>query len=227
MAALIASLDPRAVRGNLDRVRGEIAAAGRPPGAVEVLVAVKYLPADLLPALARAGVRLVGENRAQELVAKAQAHPRLFTWDFIGQLQSRKVKAILPRVRYVHSVASDSALRQLERHGGPETRVLVEVNVAGDPAKQGLDAAELPAFLRRCPVTVVGLMTMAPQAERAEQSRPHFARLRELAAEHGLAQLSMGTSQDYRVAVEEGATIIRLGTALLQDSSPETAGGAS
>ncbi len=164
--------------------------------------------------LAEAGIELVGENRAQELQRKADAHPGLFMWDFIGNLQSRKVRAILPYVRYVHSVASDSALEQLGRHGGPDTEVLVEVNLAGEGGKTGVPPDQLDAFLERCPVPVIGLMTMPPLASDPEQSRPHFQALRGLAERHRLAHLSMGTSQDYVVAVEEGATIVRLGTAL-------------
>jgi hypothetical protein len=121
---------------------------------------------------------------------------------------------VLPHVRYVETVASDSVLAQLERHAAPETEVLVEVNVAREPGKSGLDPGELPAFLERCPVTVVGLMTMPPLAHDAEESRPYFAALRELAAVHDLRELSMGTSQDYVVAAQEGATIVRLGTSL-------------
>jgi PLP dependent protein len=164
--------------------------------------------------LADAGLRLLGENRAQDLVAKAQSHPGRFTWDFIGQLQSRKVKVLLPWVRYIHSVSSDSALQQLGRHGNEQTRVLVEVNVSGEAGKSGIAPADLPAFLERSPVTVVGLMTMPPLASDPEQSRPHFAALAELAERHRLKELSMGTSQDYAVAVQEGATIVRLGTVL-------------
>ena len=144
--------------------------------------------------------------------------PDRFTWDFIGQLQSRKVKDVLPLVRYIHSVASDSALAQLSRHGGPGTEVLVEVNVAGEPGKSGVAPAELSGFLDRCPVSVVGLMTMPPFASDPEDSRPYFAQLRALAGRHGLRQLSMGTSQDYVVAVQEGATIVRLGTSLYRDN---------
>jgi PLP dependent protein len=136
------------------------------------------------------------------------------TWDFIGHLQSRKVKQVLPHVRYIHSVATDSVLRQLERHGTPETEVLVEVNIAGEEDKSGIAPAELDAFLERCPVRVVGLMTMPPLAEKPEDSRRWFAALAELAGARGLRHLSMGTSQDYVVAVEEGATIVRLGTTL-------------
>ncbi len=119
----------------------------------------------------------MGENRAQELAAKVDAAPGRFTWDFIGQLQSRKVKDILPHVRYIHSVASDSALAQLGRHGTPDTRVLIEVNVAGEAGKSGVGPDELPDFLERCPVSVVGLMTMPPFAADPEDSRPHFAAL--------------------------------------------------
>jgi len=211
---LIHGLSAERVRSNLERVREQIAAAGRDPASVEILAAVKYVPADGLPALARAGITVVGENRAQDLVAKAQALPGRFTWDFIGQLQSRKVREILPHVRYIHSVASDSVLAQLARHGSDRTEVMIEVNVAGEAGKSGIAPAELEGFLERCPVRVVGLMAMPPLARRAEDNRPHFAALRALADRHGLDQLSMGTSQDYVVALEEGATIVRLGTTL-------------
>jgi PLP dependent protein len=218
MANLIYGLDAARVRENAARVREEIAVAaslaGRDPAAVRLLAAVKYVPLEELGVLAEAGLELLGENRAQDLEAKANAYAGAFTWHFIGQLQSRKVKQILPHVELIHSVASDSALAQLERHGTPETQVLVEVNVAGDEAKAGIAPAELGAFIARCPVRVAGLMTMPPFAPDPEASRPAFARLRELAAEHGLAQLSMGTSQDYAVAVEEGATIVRVGSTL-------------
>jgi pyridoxal phosphate enzyme (YggS family) len=217
---LIRGLHAEQVRANLARVRDEIAAAGRDPDAVEILAAVKYLPCEELGALAEAGVELVGENRAQDLVRKAEATPGRFTWDFIGHLQSRKVRQLLPYVRYIQSVASDSALEQLARHGTSETEVLVEVNVAREEAKSGVLPEDLGAFLERCPVRVAGLMTMPPLARGAEQSRPYFATLRELAGHHGLGQLSMGTSQDYLVAVEEGATILRLGTTLYASKNP-------
>jgi uncharacterized pyridoxal phosphate-containing UPF0001 family protein len=206
-------LDPARLRSNLDRVRERIAAAGRDPGSVELLAAIKYVPLGELPRLAEAGVELVGENRAQELAAKHAAHGDLFAgWDFIGALQSRKVKQIAPIARLIHSVASDSALAQLERHRARE--VLIQVNVAGEEGKAGYAPGELAAALAACPVPVGGLMTMPPFVERAEDNRRHFARLAELAAEHGLTRLSMGTTQDYEVAVQEGATIVRLGTAL-------------
>jgi pyridoxal phosphate enzyme (YggS family) len=205
-------LDPKRVRANLDHVRERIAAASRDPADVELLAAVKYVPLDELPKLAEAGVELVGENRAQELTAKRKAHGDLFEWDFIGALQSRKVKEIAPIARLIHSVASESALAQLDRH--PAHEVLIQVNVASEQGKVGVAPADLAAFLEACPVPVGGLMTMPPFVERAEDNRRHFARLAELAAEHGLSRLSMGTSQDYEVAVQEGATIVRLGSAL-------------
>ncbi|MEA2159570.1 MAG: dependent protein [Solirubrobacteraceae bacterium] len=214
MVELISDLDAATVRRNLERARDEISAAGRDPDDVQILAAVKYVPLEALGALADAGVELVGENRAQELVAKAEAYPGRFTWDFIGHLQSRKVRQVLPLVRYVHSVASDSVLEQLGRHGGARTEIMVEVNVAGEPGKSGVAVAELSDFLERCPVKVVGLMTMPPLARTPEDSRPHFATLRRLAEQYDLPQLSMGTSQDYLVAVQEGATIVRLGTSL-------------
>jgi hypothetical protein len=181
---------------------------------VEICAAVKYVDADDLPALAEAGVELVGENRAQDLLAKQERHRDLFTWDFIGAIQSRKIKDIAPNVRLIHSVSTDSALRRLEQTPAPE--VLIQVNVAGEESKEGIDPPELGDFIARCPVPVTGLMTMPPFTERAEDSRPAFARLAELAAEHGLRRLSMGTTQDYEVAVEEGATIVRLGTVLYE-----------
>jgi pyridoxal phosphate enzyme (YggS family) len=216
---LITGLSAETVRANLERVRGKIAANGRDPDEVQILAAVKYVPLDELGVLADAGLELLGENRAQDLVAKAEAYPGRFTWDFIGHLQSRKVKLLLPHVRYIQTVASDSALEQLRRHGIPETAILVEVNVAGEEGKSGLAPAELPGFLERAPVKVMGLMTMPPLARDPEESRRHFAALRELAGEHGLTQLSMGTSQDYLVAVQEGATIVRLGTSLYRSGA--------
>jgi pyridoxal phosphate enzyme (YggS family) len=213
----MSALDGARVRENAARIRAEIdeaaARAGRDPADIELLAAVKYVGVEDLGALVEAGITLFGENRAQELQAKAAAQPDV-RWHFIGQLQSRKVKQIVPLVELIHSVASDSALAQLERHGTPETEILVEVNVAGEEGKAGIAPGDLPAFLQRAPVRVVGLMGMPPFAEDPEASRPHFATLRELAAEHGLRHLSMGTSQDYAVAVEEGATIVRVGSVL-------------
>ncbi len=214
MVELVHGLTAERVRANLERVREQIAGAGRDPDDVEILAAVKYVPVDELGVLAEAGVKLLGENRAQELVAKADAYPGQFTWDFIGHLQSRKVRQVLPYVRLIHSVASDSVLRQLRKHAPPQTEVLIEVNLSEEPGKSGIAPDELAGFLELSPVRVVGLMTMPPLTTNPERSRPYFARLRELAELHGLERLSMGTSQDYVVAVQEGATIVRLGTSL-------------
>jgi len=218
---LIPDLRADTVRANLDEVREEIAAAAkaaeRDPGEVEVLAATKYVSAEDLPTLAEAGIELVGENRAQDLAAKIAAHGELFDWDFIGRLQSRKVKAIVPHVRLIHSVASDSALRELARHqtdAHPGLEILIEVNVASEPGKEGVAPEELDAFIERAPFPVVGLMTMPPYAQNPEDSRRWFSALRTLADDRGLRRLSMGTSQDYRVAVAEGATIVRIGTRL-------------
>ena len=208
MPGLIHGIDPAKVAANLEQVRTEVG------DGVEILVACKYVPVEEMGTLAEAGVRLVGENRQQDLATKHERWGDAFEWDFIGNLQSRKVKQVLPLCRLIHSVATDSALAQLGRHGNAETEVLVEVNIAAEEGKGGVDPEDLPAFLERCPVRVGGLMTMPPFSEDPEASRPHFARLAELAAANGLERLSMGTSQDWRVAVEEGATIIRLGTAL-------------
>jgi uncharacterized pyridoxal phosphate-containing UPF0001 family protein len=210
---LIDGLTAETVRANLELVQARLAAAGRKPGEVQILAAVKYLPEPQLAALAAGGVNLAGENRAQDLDQKAPAHPE-FTWDFIGALQSRKVAQILPHVRYIHSVATDSALSQLAKHGDAGTEVLIEVNVAAEQGKAGVSSAELPAFIDRCPVRVVGLMTMPPLARTPQDNRRHFSALRELAQRHKLTELSMGTSQDYEVAAQEGATIIRLGSLL-------------
>jgi pyridoxal phosphate enzyme (YggS family) len=215
---LIHGIEADKVRANLAEVREEIAAAarraGRDPGAVEIVAATKYVPVEEMGALAEAGVEIVGENRAQDLEAKRERFGDAFTWDFIGHLQSRKVKVVLPHVRLIHSVASESVLRRLETHGTPDTEVLVEVNVALEASKEGIAPDDLGAFIERAPVRVGGLMTMPPFADDPEASRPHFAALRELAERHGLSRLSMGTTQDYVVAVEEGATLVRIGTRL-------------
>jgi PLP dependent protein len=218
VAELIRGLDAARVRANADAVREEIAdacaRAGRDPAAVELLAAVKYVALEELPVLLEAGVTLAGENRAQDLEAKATAVPG-FTWDFIGHLQSRKVKQVLPHVRLVHSVATDSVLRELGKHGD-RPPVLVEVNVSGEEGKSGVAPAQLDDFLARAAevARVEGLMTMPPLAEEPEDSRRWFAALAELAGAHGLPRLSMGTTQDFAVAVEEGATIVRIGTRL-------------
>lgn len=221
MAELIRGLDAARVRANAEAVRQEIAKAcaraGRDPAGVELLAAVKYVAVEELPVLADASIRVLGENRAQELERKAAAWAEQdlgpVTWDFIGHLQSRKVRTLAPLVRRIHSVASDSALRELGRLEAPP-EVLVEVNIAGEEAKSGIAPDALPAVLERCPAPVVGLMTMPPLARDPQDSRRWFAALAELAARHGLRELSMGTTQDFAVAVEEGATIVRIGTRL-------------
>jgi PLP dependent protein len=228
MARLIDDLRLERIRANLAHVREELAGAvhrspvtrpGRERGEVELLAAVKYVAADDLPLLAEAGIRLVGENRAQDLEAKHAAHGELFEWDFIGRLQSRRVKLIVPHVRLIHSIASESALRELERHRAlarDDLQILVEVNIADEDGKAGVVPEQLGEFIARSPVPVVGLMTMPPLAVEADASRPWFAKLRELADDHSLEHLSMGTSQDYVVAVEEGATIVRVGSTLYE-----------
>jgi hypothetical protein len=208
MPGLIHGLEAVRIVANLERVREHAGAE------VEILAATKYVPLEEMGALAEAGVELVGENRQQELEAKQARWGDAFAWDFIGSLQSRKVKRLLPICRLIHSVASESALEELARHGTPQTEVLVEVNVAGEEGKGGIAPSDLAGFIERCPVHVSGLMTMPPFSPDAQASRPHFVKLAELASEHNLSRLSMGTSQDWPVAVEEGATIIRLGTAL-------------
>ena len=223
MAELVTGLTADQVRSNLAEVCERIATAasraGRDPSEVEIVAAVKYIRAEDLGVLAQAGITVAGENRAQDLEQKVAAHGDAFTWDFIGHLQSRKVKQIATLVRLIHSVCTDSVLAQLERHAPPELRILVEVNVAGDKAKSGLEAAQLDAFLERATVPVAGLMTMAPLTSDPQDSRRWFAALRELAAARGLSELSMGTTQDYEVAVEEGATLVRIGTSLYRPAA--------
>jgi pyridoxal phosphate enzyme (YggS family) len=226
VAQLIEGLTVERVRSNLEAVNEEIAdacaRAGRHPGDVALLAAVKYVAAEELPVLADAGIALVGENRAQELERKVAAPGgERLTWDFIGHLQSRKVRQILPHVRLIHSVGSESVVRELGRHAAgrdPRTRVLVEVNIAAEEGKSGIAPAALDAFIERCReeggVEVAGLMTMPPRAQQPADSRRWFAALAELAGARGLPELSMGTTQDFGVAVEEGATIVRVGTKL-------------
>jgi PLP dependent protein len=228
--ATIQAPDPARVRANLDAVRERVAAActraGRSAGEVELLAATKYVSADGLAALVEAGITLVGENVAADLVEKHERFGDRLVFDFIGHLQSRKTRLVLPRVRLIHSVESESVLRQLERHADGRVEVLLEVNVAGEGTKYGLDPAALDGFLEAAAaypsVRFAGLMTMPPLVARPEQARPWFAALRELAgrlrrdwgSEHPFETLSMGTSQDFEVAAEEGATLLRLGGVL-------------
>jgi PLP dependent protein len=216
MVELRHGLSASAIAGNLRRAREELDAVSGGEK-VKILAATKYVPAEELPALAEAGIELVGENRAQDLAEKAALHGELFEWHFIGQLQSRRVRTIVPHVSLIHSVASMSALKELDRHAGPakqRLQILLEVNVAGEEGKAGIGPGQIGAYIEASPVPVAGLMTMPPLSADPEDSRRWFAALRDLAAEHGLKELSMGTSQDYLVAAEEGATIVRIGTRL-------------
>jgi PLP dependent protein len=189
------------VRSNYERIRAEVG------DAVTIVAATKYVILEDMAVLAEAGIEVVGENRAQDLEAKHAAYGDAFRWHFIGHLQSRKAKIVNRTCELVHSLSSESAAKRLE------IPALVEVNLSGEETKSGVSEAELDALLEAYPQTR-GLMTMPPESDNPEASRPNFRRLRELAAERGLAELSMGTSQDYRVAVEEGATLIRVGSVL-------------
>jgi PLP dependent protein len=191
------------VRANYERIRGEVGPE------VTIVAATKYVSIDDMQALADAGVEVVGENRAQDLEAKHARFADAFRWHFIGHLQSRKAKIVNAICELCHSLSSESAAAKLE------IPALVEVNLSGEPTKSGIAPEQLGAFLSLYG-DVRGLMTMPPAAADPEASRPYFRRLRELAEEHGLRELSMGTSQDYRVAVEEGATLIRVGSVLYQ-----------
>ena len=197
-------MSPDRIRARYERLRDE---AG--PG-VTVVAATKYVSVEDMAALAEAGVEVVGENRAQDLEAKHAVFGSVFRWHFIGHLQSRKARTVNRLCELVHSLDSESAAKRLA------IPALVEVNLSGEPTKSGVTPEELDAFLELYP-DVCGLMTMPPLADDAEASRPYFRQLRELAAAHGLPELSMGTSQDYRVAVEEGATLIRVGSALWEE----------
>jgi pyridoxal phosphate enzyme (YggS family) len=223
-------LDPERVRANVAAARERIAAAcaraGRDPASVELLAATKYVEAEEMETLVAAGVELVGENTARDLVAKRDRFGDRLTFDFIGHLQSRKTRDVLPRVRLIHSVESESVLRQIERHASGRTRVLVEVNVSGEQSKHGLAPEAVDAFVASAAayskVGFAGLMTMPPLSAEPDLARPYFVALRELAERlrpswqgtHEFETLSMGTSQDFEVAVEEGATVVRLGAVL-------------
>ena len=225
------SRNPDDVTAGVARTRERIAAAaaraGRVPTDVEIVAAVKYLDVEDLPLLHAASITRLGENRTDQLVAKQAAYGDLFTWDFIGHLQSRKVKEIAGRVALIHSLSTSSTAAQIDTRSPAPQEVLIEVNVAADPSKEGVAPADLDAFLEELAglgnVVVTGLMTMPAFAEDPEQSRPAFAALRELAAAagerwagtHRFDRLSMGTSQDFEVAVEEGATLVRAGSVLL------------
>ncbi len=195
-------MSPEEIRDRYEAVKAEVGPS------VTVVAATKYISVEEMGALAEAGVEVVGENRAQDLQSKHEAHPGAFRWHFIGHLQSRKAKAVNEICELVHSLDSDSAAARLE------VPALVQVNLAGEETKSGVAETELEAFLERCPAEVRGFSTMPPFADDPEASRPYFRRLRELAERFGLRELSMGTSQDYRVAAEEGATFVRVGSTL-------------
>jgi pyridoxal phosphate enzyme (YggS family) len=192
---------PDEVRARYERIRTEVG------DEVTIVAATKYVSVGEMAVLAEAGIEVVGENRAQDLEAKHAAHGDSFRWHFIGHLQSRKAKTVNSICELVHSLASESAAKRLE------IPALVEVNLSGEGTKSGVAEAELDTLVAAYP-EVKGLMTMPPETDDPESSRPYFRRLRELAADRGLEELSMGTSQDYRVAVEEGATLIRIGSVL-------------
>jgi uncharacterized pyridoxal phosphate-containing UPF0001 family protein len=194
-------VSPEAVRRNYERIRAEVG-----PG-LTIVVATKYVSVEDMAALAEAGVEVVGENRAQDLEAKHAVYGDAFRWHFIGRLQSRKAKIVNGICELCHSLETESAARRLE------IPALVEVNLAGEETKGGVSPDELEEFLGLYR-DVRGLMTMPPETGDPEASRPFFRELRALAQAHGLAELSMGTSQDYRVAAEEGATLIRVGSVL-------------
>jgi len=208
------------------RVAGAAKAAGRDPDVVRVLVATKYVAAEHLGALRDAGVRLIGENRAQDLAAKHALFGDAFEYHFIGHLQSRKTKLILPLVSLIHSVGSMSVVQEIEARAENETDVLLEVNIAGEVSKSGIAPAQVDAFLEEAAamrkVRFAGLMCMPPLFEDPEQARPFFADTRKLAQRlsatwrdtYTFEQLSMGTSADYEVAAQEGATIVRVGSVL-------------
>ena len=197
------ALSPETVRASFERIRGELGPE------VTIVAATKYVAPEDLGALAEAGIEVVGENRAQDLAAKHALHGGAFRWHFIGHLQSRKAATVNELCELCHSLSSESAAKRLT------IPALVEVNLSGEDSKSGLPEAELEEFLPLY-ANVVGLMTMPPFTDDPEDSRPYFRRLRELAERHGLRELSMGTSQDYRVAADEGATMVRLGSVLYQ-----------
>ena len=194
-------MSPEAVRSNYERIRAEVG------NGVTIVAATKYVSLTDMAALVEAGVEIVGENRAQDLERKHAEYGDAFRWHFIGHLQSNKAKVVNQICELVHSLDSESAARKLT------VPALIEVNLSGEASKAGIDPDGLGRFLELYPDTQ-GLMTMPPEASDPDASRPYFRRLRELAEEHGLRELSMGTSQDYRVAAEEGATFVRIGSVL-------------
>lgn len=214
------SANAATVRANLQRIQTEIAETchrvGRNPEDVKICAATKYVDADGMQALADAGVRVAAENRLQDLASKQDRFEDLFEWHFIGAIQSRKAREIASRVEVIHSLATDSARAKLLSHDLPLPKLLVQVNVSGESSKQGVAPGDLERFIAESPADVCGLMTMPPASENADDVRRFFAQLRMLAERFELDQLSIGTSQDYLVAIEEGATLVRLGATLFR-----------
>jgi pyridoxal phosphate enzyme (YggS family) len=198
-------VEPDRVRARYERIQGEV---GR---GVTIVAATKYVSVEDMAVLAEAGIEVVGENRLQDLLAKHATYGSVFRWHFIGHLQSRKARQVSELCELVHSLDSASAAERLT------VPALVQVNLAGEETKSGVAPEALEDFLARAPVEIRGLSTMPPFADDPEASRPYFRRLHELARSHGLTELSMGTSQDYRVAAEEGATFVRVGSVLWHD----------
>ena len=221
MANLIADLET--VERNLARVRAEVAGAceraGRDLESVSICVATKYVDADGMAVLRDAGVKIAAENRLQDMIAKQERFGEDFDWHFIGAIQSKKIREIAGRVSTIHSLGTESARDKLANLDGPVPKLLVQVNVSGEESKQGVAPDELAAFIAATPQPVSGLMTMPPLTEDPEGARPYFAQLKALADANGLTELSMGTSQDFAVAAEEGATLIRVGSVLFDPAN--------
>jgi len=217
MVEQVSEIDPERVRANLSEIKERIAAAdpsGHGGAGIEIVAATKYVPVELMGTLAEGGVTVAGENRIQDLTAKQDMWGDMFTWDFIGELQSRKAPSLVGKVRLIQSLATESALLKLERAEAVQQKVLVQVNLAQEESKSGIAVEDLARYLDSEGCDVVGLMTMPPFTADAEESRPWFAKLRDLADKNGLEIVSMGTSQDYEVAVSEGATHVRIGASL-------------
>ncbi|MGH2959054.1 MAG: YggS family pyridoxal phosphate-dependent enzyme [Solirubrobacterales bacterium] len=217
------SADVETVKANLDRVSADVAAAcersGRSSDDVRICVATKYVEPEAMKVLLEAGVTIAAENRLQDMIAKQERFGDDFEWHFIGAIQSRKVREIANRVSMIHSLGTESARDKLAGLDAPAPKLLVQVNVSGEESKQGVSPVELADFIAATPQPVSGLMTMPPLTEDPEGARPYFAKLKALADEHALPDLSMGTSQDFAVAVEEGSTLIRVGSVLFDPAN--------
>jgi pyridoxal phosphate enzyme (YggS family) len=215
------SADIETVRANLALVQADVEAAcarvGREPSTVTICAATKYVDAEGMVVLRDAGVGVAAENRLQDMAVKQETLKDAFKWHFIGAIQSRKIREIAERVDTIHSLATESARDKLNDLPGDAPKILVQVNVSGEESKQGVAPGALSEFIASCPLPVSGLMTMPPATDDPEGARPYFQQLKALAHERGLTELSMGTTQDYVVAVEEGATMIRVGSVLFRE----------